>query len=187
VPTLAGSTTRAVGAEFGWTVGLSKQAMNTQAFDGTQASAALRGVGMVFSPVDPLYALFRSVVIDGVAAGLLIVALVVLGSMRSVLSRLALPAWLHLLAWTSAALMVGAPTEPCCGQAECLRSRSGADRALDEWCERGDSNPHDLGSVDFESTASTVPPLSRGAAFTPSRATCHRLRPGGGFAIRSAR
>src|ERR1700721_1828916 len=32
-----------------------------------------------------------------------------------------------------------------------------------EWCERGDSNPHARRAVDFESTASTVPPLSRPA------------------------
>jgi hypothetical protein len=111
----------------------------------------------------------------------------VLGSLRSMMGSPVLPAWLRVLGWASAALVVGATAGLFCGQAACSSGGSGANCAPDEWCERGDSNPHDLGSVDFESTASTVPPLSRGAAFTPSRATCHRLRPGGGFAIRSAR
>jgi NRAMP (natural resistance-associated macrophage protein)-like metal ion transporter len=108
VPTLAGSTAYAVGEEFGWTVGLSQQATHARAFYGTLAGATLLGAGMVFSPIDPMQALFWSAVINGVVAGPLIIAMVVLGSMHSVMGSLVLPAWLRVLGWASAALMVGA-------------------------------------------------------------------------------
>jgi len=61
----------------------------------------------VFSPIDPMKALFWSAVINGVVAGPLIVAMVVLGSLRSVMGSLVLPMWLRALGWASAALMVG--------------------------------------------------------------------------------
>jgi NRAMP (natural resistance-associated macrophage protein)-like metal ion transporter len=108
VPTLAGSTAYAVGETFGWTVGLSRRAMQARGFYGTLAGATLLGAGMVFSPIDPMKALFWSAVINGVVAGPLIIAMVVLGSLRSVMGTLVLPAWLRVLGWASAALMVGA-------------------------------------------------------------------------------
>ena len=108
VPTLAGSTAYAVGEEFGWTVGLSQRAAHARAFYATLAGATLLGAGMAFSPIDPMKALFWSAVINGVVAGPLIVAMVVLGSLRSVMGSLVLPVWLRALGWASAALMVGA-------------------------------------------------------------------------------
>jgi NRAMP (natural resistance-associated macrophage protein)-like metal ion transporter len=108
VPTLAGSTAYAVGETFGWTVGLSRRAMQARAFYATLAGATLLGAGMVFSPIDPMRALFWSAVINGAVAGPLIVAMVVLGSLRSVMGSLVLPIWLRVLGWASAALMVGA-------------------------------------------------------------------------------
>jgi hypothetical protein len=103
--------------------------------------------------------------------------------------RIGVDAWSGMACSNLVALAVTISTAArlFCSQAACSSADRGAACAADEWCERGDSNPHDLGSVDFESTASTVPPLSRGAAFTPSCVACHRLRPGVGFAIRSAR
>ena len=108
VPTLAGSTAYAVGEAFGWTVGLSQLALRARAFYATLAGATLLGAGMVFSPIEPMKALFWSAVINGMVAGPLIIAMVVLGSLRSVMGSLVLPIWLRVLGWASATLMIGA-------------------------------------------------------------------------------
>jgi Mn2+/Fe2+ NRAMP family transporter len=105
VPTLAGSTAYAVGEALNWTVGLSRRAIEARAFYGAIAAATLVGAGIVFSPVDPMQALFWSAVINGVVAAPLIAAMIVLGSLRSVMGELVLPLWLRVLGWASAALM----------------------------------------------------------------------------------
>ncbi len=105
VPTLAGSVGYAVGEALDWTVGLSRRAIEARAFYGAIAGATLVGTAIVFSPIDPMQALFWSAVINGVVAAPLIAAMIVLGSLRSVMGDLVLPLWLRSLGWASAALM----------------------------------------------------------------------------------
>jgi NRAMP (natural resistance-associated macrophage protein)-like metal ion transporter len=105
IPTLAGSAAYAVGESLNWTVGLSRRAIEARAFYATIAGATLVGAGIVFSPIDPMQALFWSAVINGVVAAPLIAAMIVLGSLRSVMGELILPLWLRLLGWASALLM----------------------------------------------------------------------------------
>ncbi len=105
VPTLAGSAAYAVGEAFDWTVGLSRRAIEARAFYGTIAGATLVGTAIAFSPLDPIKALFWSAVINGIVAAPLIAAMVVLGSLPSVMGSLVLPRWLRVLGWLSAGLM----------------------------------------------------------------------------------
>jgi NRAMP (natural resistance-associated macrophage protein)-like metal ion transporter len=105
IPTLAGSAAYAVGESLNWTVGLSRRAIEARAFYAFIAGATLVGTAIVFSPIDPMKALFWSAVINGVVAGPLIAAITVLGSLRSVMGGLVLPMWLRALGWASAALM----------------------------------------------------------------------------------
>jgi Mn2+/Fe2+ NRAMP family transporter len=104
VPTLAGSVGYAVGEALNWTVGLSRRAIEARAFYGAIAGATLVGAAIVFSPIDPMQALFWSAVINGVVAAPLIAAMIVLGSLRSVMGDLVLLLWLRVLGWASAAL-----------------------------------------------------------------------------------
>ncbi|MEJ0020589.1 MAG: divalent metal cation transporter [Acetobacteraceae bacterium] len=108
VPTLAGSAAYAVGESLNWTVGLSRRAIEARAFYATIAGATLIGTGLVFSPIDPIQALFWSAVINGVVAVPMIVAMVIMGSLRSVMGALVLPVWLRALGWLSALLMAAA-------------------------------------------------------------------------------
>ena len=105
VPTLAGSAAYAVGEALNWTVGLSRRAIEARAFYATIAGATLVGTAIVFSPVDPMKALFWSAVINGVVATPLIAAMTALGSLPSVMGSLVLPLWLRTLGWLSALLM----------------------------------------------------------------------------------
>lgn len=105
VPTLAGSVAYAVGEALNWTVGLSRRAIEARAFYATLAGATLIGTAIVFSPIDPMKALFWSAVINGIVAAPLIAAMTVLGSQRSVMGTLVLPMWLRVLGWSTAGLM----------------------------------------------------------------------------------
>ena len=68
LPVLAGSSAYALGETFGWNVGLARKPGRAKAFYGSIAVATLIGVGLNFSPIDPIKALFWSAVINGLAA-----------------------------------------------------------------------------------------------------------------------
>ena len=108
VPVLAGATAYALGEGLGWTVGLGRRPMQARAFYVTIALATLLGAGIVFSPIDPMQALVWAAVINGAVAGPLIVAMVLLGTLPSVMGAFVLPRWLRVLGWGAALLMVGA-------------------------------------------------------------------------------
>ncbi len=113
VPTLAGSAAYAVGESLNWTVGLSRRAIEARAFYATIAGATLVGTSIVFSPIDPMRALFWSAVINGVVATPLIAAMTALGSLSSVMGSLVLPGWLRVLGWLSALRWRLAPSAWC--------------------------------------------------------------------------
>lgn len=108
VPVLAGSAAYALGEASGWRVGLGRRALEARAFYGTIAAATLLGTAIVFSPLDPMRALFWAAVINGVAAVPMIVAIIVMATMPSVMGTLVLPRWLRVLGWLCAAVMTGA-------------------------------------------------------------------------------
>ena len=109
VPVLAGSAAYAVGEALDWTVGLSHPALEARLFYGFIALATAIGTAIVFSPLDPMKALFWSAVINGAISAPMIAAMVVLGSRRKVMGTLTLPWLLQALGWLTAALM-GAAT-----------------------------------------------------------------------------
>lgn len=108
VPVLAGATAYALSETAGWRTGLGRRARDARAFYATIALATLIGAGIVVSPIDPMRALVWAAVINGAVAGPVIVAMVALGSMRTVMGDFVLPAWLRVLGWGTALLMGGA-------------------------------------------------------------------------------
>jgi Mn2+/Fe2+ NRAMP family transporter len=108
IPTLAGSLAYALGDTFQWETGLSRTPHQARAFYAAIATATLLGVLIVFSPLDPIRALFWSAVVNGVAAAPIIVAMVVMGQRTDVMGELTLPAWLGVLGWAAAGLMAAA-------------------------------------------------------------------------------
>jgi NRAMP (natural resistance-associated macrophage protein)-like metal ion transporter len=107
VPVLAGSAAYAVGEAFAWRVGLSYRAFEARLFYGLIALATAIGTAIVFSPLDPIKALFWSAVINGVVSAPMIAIMVVLGSKPEVMGTLVLPWPLKLLGWLTALLMGG--------------------------------------------------------------------------------
>ena len=83
LPVLAGSSAYAVGETFGWHVRLARKPRRAKAFYGTVAVATLIGLGLNFSPIDPIKALFWSAVINGVVAVPVMVLMMHLSSHRA--------------------------------------------------------------------------------------------------------
>ena len=68
VPVLAGSAAYAVAEGRRWPVGLAREPREAGAFYASLAVATLLGIGLNFTPIDPIKALYWSAVINGVVA-----------------------------------------------------------------------------------------------------------------------
>jgi NRAMP (natural resistance-associated macrophage protein)-like metal ion transporter len=68
IPVLAGSAAYAVSEALRWPVGLSRQPRRASAFYSVLAAATLLGAGITISPLNPIQALYWSVVINGVVS-----------------------------------------------------------------------------------------------------------------------
>lgn len=105
VPVLAGSAAYAVGEVLGWPVGLARRPLEARAFYGTIACATLIGIGINFTPLDPIKALFWSAVLNGVIAVPLMVVIMVIAAEPKIMGRFVLPRPLAALGWLATLVM----------------------------------------------------------------------------------
>lgn len=82
VPVLAGSTGYAVADAFEWPKGLEKSFSECRGFYGVIIISMIVAIGVVFSPLDPIKALFWSAVINGVTAVPIMIAMMLFASRR---------------------------------------------------------------------------------------------------------
>ena len=108
LPVLAGSAAYALGETFGWHVGLSRKARRAKAFYGAIAVATLLGVGLNFSPIDPIKALFWSAVINGVVAVPVMALMMHLSSHRPAMGEFQLHVGLKIVGWLATLVMAAA-------------------------------------------------------------------------------
>jgi NRAMP (natural resistance-associated macrophage protein)-like metal ion transporter len=108
VPVLAGSAAYAVAETMDWPGGLESKARDARGFYGVIAAAMLGGLGLGFTSINPIKALFYSAVINGVVAVPLTVLILLLGSRRSVLGAYTASRSSLVLGWITALLMGGA-------------------------------------------------------------------------------
>lgn len=108
LPVLAGSSAYALGETFGWPVGLSRTAGRAKAFYGAIAIATLLGIGLNFSPIDPIKALFWSAVINGVVAVPVMGLMMHLSSHRPAMGEFRLHIGLKIVGWLATFIMVAA-------------------------------------------------------------------------------
>ncbi|OYU71011.1 MAG: iron transporter [Alphaproteobacteria bacterium PA2] len=106
LPILAGSAAFALGETFGWHVGLARKPRRAPAFYATIAAATLVGIGLNFSAIDPIKALFWSAVVNGVVATPIMVMMMVLSSSRKVMGDFTLPGGLKLVGWVASGVML---------------------------------------------------------------------------------
>jgi Mn2+/Fe2+ NRAMP family transporter len=82
VPVLAGSTGYATAEAFDWPKGLERPFSECRAFYGVIIVSMIVALGVVFSPLDPIKALFWSAVINGVTAVPIMAAMMLLATRR---------------------------------------------------------------------------------------------------------
>ncbi len=105
LPVLAGSAAFAVGEAMGWHVGLARRLRRAPAFYATIAAATLVGVGLNFTPIDPIKALFWSAVINGVVAVPVMVMMMLLSSRTKVMGDFTVSLPLKAIGWIATAVM----------------------------------------------------------------------------------
>jgi Mn2+/Fe2+ NRAMP family transporter len=108
VPVLAGSGAYALSEAMGWKWGLQRKAADARGFYGVIAVSVLAGLGIQYSPISPMKALFWSAVINGVVAVPLMVVIILLVSKKSVMGNFTASRPLIILGWIATAVMGGA-------------------------------------------------------------------------------
>jgi NRAMP (natural resistance-associated macrophage protein)-like metal ion transporter len=105
VPVLAGSAAYAMAEAMGWPGGLESKARDARGFYGVIAASMLAGLGLGFTSINPIKALFYSAVINGVVAVPLIVIILLLAMRRSVMGDYTASRSSLVLGWITALLM----------------------------------------------------------------------------------
>lgn len=113
VPVLAGSSAYALAEARGWKFGLERRVKEARGFYAVIALSVLAAVGIQYSPITPMRALFWSAVINGVAAVPLMTVLLLVVGNRNVMGDHVPPRGLRLLGWAATLVMAVAAVAMC--------------------------------------------------------------------------
>ncbi|RQH09501.1 Nramp family divalent metal transporter [Bradyrhizobium sp. RP6] len=105
IPVLAGSTAYAIGEGRKWPVGLSRKPKEALAFYSVLAISVALGVGLNFTALDPIKALYWSAVINGVLAAPIMTVMMLLVRRKSVMGDLVISGPVYWLGWVATAAM----------------------------------------------------------------------------------
>jgi len=105
VPVLAGSAAYAIADAMGWAAGLEARPKDAHGFYGVIAVSMIAGLGLGFTPINPIKALFYSAVINGVVAVPLTVLILLLAMRPAVLGAYTASRSSLVLGWITVLLM----------------------------------------------------------------------------------
>jgi NRAMP (natural resistance-associated macrophage protein)-like metal ion transporter len=105
IPVLAGSAAYAIGESRGWETGLENKPWEAKGFYAVIGAATLLGIGIDWSPVDPIKALFWSAVINGVVAVPIMAIMMVVVSLKSAMGDYTASLSLRIFGWSATAVM----------------------------------------------------------------------------------
>ena len=105
VPVLAGSAAFAVGEALRWKVGLRRRPKEAVAFYATLAAATALGTVIMFTPIDPIKALYWSAVINGLCAVPVMVVMMLMSGRKDIMGEFPVQGWLRALGWLSTIIM----------------------------------------------------------------------------------
>jgi NRAMP (natural resistance-associated macrophage protein)-like metal ion transporter len=108
IPVLAGSTGYAISEAAGWTGSLDKMPWQARGFYSVIGAAVILGLGIDWSPIDPIEALYWSAVLNGVIAVPMMAALMVVASSRRKMGQFRAGWVLGGLGWLTTAVMAAA-------------------------------------------------------------------------------
>ena len=105
MPVLAASAAYAVGEAYKWSIGLSREPKEAVEFYSTLTAAAVLGIGITLSPIDPIKALYWSAVINGVVAVPVMTVMMLMTAKSKVMGKFVITGWLRWLGWVSTLAM----------------------------------------------------------------------------------
>ncbi|THD38201.1 MAG: divalent metal cation transporter [Sphingomonas sp.] len=108
VPVLAGSAGYAIGETFDWNTGLEEKPRDAKAFYVVIAVAMMLGIGIDWSPIDPIRALFWSAVVNGVVAVPILIGTMLVASRKAVMGEFTAGLVLKIFGWLTTAVMAAA-------------------------------------------------------------------------------
>jgi Mn2+/Fe2+ NRAMP family transporter len=108
IPVLAGSAAYAVGESRGWKTGLDNMPWQAKGFYAVIGAAMVLGLGIDYSGLDPIKALYWSAVLNGVIAVPMMAAMMVVAGHRGRMGAFRIGPVLGALGWISTAVMAAA-------------------------------------------------------------------------------
>jgi Mn2+/Fe2+ NRAMP family transporter len=105
VPVLAGSTAYAIGEVWDCPIGLERPLREAKRFYGVITASIVLGLGMEFSPLDPIKALVWSAVVNGVIVVPIMVAVMIVASHREQMKSFVATPLQKLFGWLATAVM----------------------------------------------------------------------------------
>ena len=108
VPVLAGSGAYALADCFSWQEGLDQRLFRAKAFYAAIAVATMAGVGLTFTSLDPVRALYWSAVVNGVLAAPVMMVIMLISSNTDVMGRFTPKLGLRILGWLATLIMFAA-------------------------------------------------------------------------------
>ena len=108
IPVLAGSAGYAVAEAAGWKTGLDRMPWQARGFYSVIGAAVLLGLGIDWSPIDPIQALYWSAVLNGVIAVPMMAVLMMVASSRRRMGKFRAGWVLGGLGWLTTAIMAAA-------------------------------------------------------------------------------
>lgn len=105
VPVLAGSAAYAMAGAFRWRNSLELKPQQAKGFYAIIAIATLIGVGLSFTPIDPIKALYWSAVINGVISVPIMVVMMLMAARTDIMGRFVISRRLKLLGWAATLAM----------------------------------------------------------------------------------
>jgi len=108
VPVLAGSGAYAVSETFRWREGLDRRLLQAKSFYAAIAVSTMAGVGLNFTALDPVKALYWSAVVNGVLAAPVMAAMLLIGANGRIMGRLTLSRLMLVFGWLATSVMFAA-------------------------------------------------------------------------------
>ena len=105
IPVLAGSAAYAIGEACKWPTGLSRKPRDAAAFYATLVAAAVIGMAVTLTPLEPIQALYWTAVINGLVAVPVMIVMMLITAQPRVMGKFVITGWLRWLGWASTLVM----------------------------------------------------------------------------------
>ena len=105
IPVLAGSSAYAMAGAFKWDSSLERTPVQAKQFYGTIVISTVIGIGLGFTPIDPIKALYWSAVINGVISVPIMVVMMLMAVRSDIMGQFVISKRLTLMGWLATVVM----------------------------------------------------------------------------------